>query len=98
MEHTADRKYSALLSNEGNLTSFQFGGQNIRFRTPDILQRYVAVKEWNHGYLVVLADYQGLGVQEEYIDILPVLENLCIDADSFLKPIKSVTIKAADHD
>ena len=30
----------ALLSNEGDMTSFRFGKMNIRFRTPKCLKRY----------------------------------------------------------
>ena len=29
---------------------------------------------------------------EEYIDLLPVLKNLYIDSESFLKPIKNVEL------
>lgn len=82
----------ALLSNKGNMTSFRFGDSNIRFRTPKRLKRYTEVKEWDHGYIVVLADYEGVGITEEYIDLLPILENLYINPDEFLKPIKSVKI------
>ena len=31
--------------------------------------------------------------QEDYIDLLPILENLYIDADEFLNPIKEVEIR-----
>lgn len=39
------------------------------------------------------ADYEGIGLTEEYIDLLPILENLYIDPQTFLKPIKSVKIE-----
>ena len=51
----------ALLSNDGDMTSFRYGNSNIRFRTPKCLKRYVEVKEWDNGYIVVMADYEGLG-------------------------------------
>ena len=51
----------ALLSNDGDMTSFRYGNSNIRFRTPKRLKRYVDVKEWDNGYIVVMADYEGLG-------------------------------------
>ena len=51
----------ALLSNNGDMTSFRYGNSNIRFRTPKRLKRYVDVKEWDNGYIVVMADYEGLG-------------------------------------
>ena len=83
----------ALLSNQGDMTSFRYGNSNnIRFRAPKRLKRYVDVKEWDNGYIVVMADYEGLGETEEYIDLLPILKNLYINPETFLKPIKSVKI------
>lgn len=51
----------ALLSNNGDMTSFRYGNSNIRFRAPKRLKRYVDVKEWDNGYIIVMADYEGLG-------------------------------------
>ena len=82
----------ALLSNDGDMTSFRYGNNNIRFRSPKCLKRYTEVKEGDKGYIVVMADYEGLGETEEYIDLLPILENLYINPETFLKPIKSVKI------
>ena len=82
----------ALLSNDGDMTSFRYGNSNIRFRTPKRLKRYTEVKEWDKGYIVVMADYEGWGETEEYIDLLPILKNLYINPETFLKPIKSVKI------
>ena len=82
----------ALLSNKGDMTSFTFGNYNIRFRTPSRLKRYTEVKEWDNGYIVVMADYDAIGITEEYIDLIPILENLHINPDTFLKPIKTVKI------
>ena len=82
----------ALLSNQGNMTSFRYSNNNIRFRSPKCLKRYTEVKEWDNGYIVVMADYEGLGETEEYIDLLPILKNLYINPATFLKPIKSVKI------
>ena len=92
MKGMSDTK-QAILSNKGDMTSFKFGNYNIRFRTPSCLQRYTEVKEWDNGYIVVTADYEGIGLTEEYIDLLPILENLYIDPQTFLKPIKSVKIE-----
>ena len=47
----------ALLSNNGDMTSFRYGNSNIRFRAPKRLKRYVDVKEWDNGYIVVMADH-----------------------------------------
>ena len=82
----------ALFSNNGDMTSFRYGNSNIRFRTPKRLKRYTEVKEWDKGYIVVMADYEGLGETEEYIDLLPILKNLYINPETFLKLIKSVKI------
>ena len=76
----------------GDMTSFRYGNNNIRFRSPKCLKRYTEVKEWDNGYIVVMADYEGLGETEEYIDLLPILKNLSINPETFLKPIKSVKI------
>lgn len=84
----------AVLSNQHDMTSFRYGGYHIRFRSPSILKEYTQVKEWDKGYLVVLADYEGMGITEEYIDLVPILKNLHIDPETFLKNIKTVRISA----
>ena len=57
------------------------------------LEHYSAVKKWENGYLVVMAKYRHNKTdEEEYIDLVPILENLYIDADNFLKQIKEVRI------
>ncbi len=83
----------ATLSNEKNYTVFQFNGHIIRFTAPYSLEYYTEVKEWDKGYLVVMAKYkQNKEPEEEYIDLVPILQNLYFDADKFLKPIKGVKI------
>lgn len=82
----------ALLSNQGAMTSFRYGRQNIRFRTSPKLERYTSIKEWDNGYIVVTAKYSGIGEIEDYIDLVPILQNLYIDPRKFLQPIKSVEI------
>ena len=83
----------AILSNKEEMTSFKFGNYNIRFRTPSRLKRYTDVKEWDNGYIVVMADYDGIGITEEYIDLVPILKNLYINPSVFLKPIQTVKIE-----
>ena len=83
----------AILSNKEDMTSFKFGNYNIRFRTPSRLKRYTGVKEWDNGYIVVMADYDGIGITEEYIDLVPILQNLYINPSVFLKPIQTVKIE-----
>ena len=84
----------ATLSNEKNYTVFQFGNHVIRFIAPYSLERYTAVKEWDNGYLVVMAKYKhNEKPEEEYIDLVPILQNLYFDVDKFLNPIKGVDVK-----
>lgn len=85
-------EHHAILSSKGAYTIFAAGKHVIRFRTSPQLERYTAVKEWDHGYLVVNAKYKNLPEEEEYIDLVPILENLYFDADKFLAPIKGVEI------
>ena len=85
----------AFLSNEGNMTSFSYGNRDIRFRTSSALERYTDVVEWDNGYLVVMAKYKGHPEEEEYIDLVPILKNLYIDAEAFLKPIQKVSLRYA---
>lgn len=85
--------HEAILSSAGNFAAFSFGGYHIRFRAPYSLERYVSVVRWDEGYLVVLAKYRhNAEPEEEYIDLKPILDDLYIDSDSFLKPIKSVRV------
>ena len=88
-------KNEAILSSDGMFTSFTYDGHNIRFKTSTKLERYTEVLEWDYGYLVVKAKYKGTGEEEEYIDLIPILQNLYFDVDTFLKPIKKVRIEYA---
>ena len=92
----AESNTQAILSNKHEMTSFEYGDYNIRFRSPNILKKYTEVKKWNNGYLVVMADYEGMGPTEEYIDLIPILQNLYITPDTFLKNIK--TVKIGDYE
>lgn len=86
----------AILSNEINYTIFKFSNHTIRFKAPYSLEYYSSVKEWNHGYLVVMAKYShNSKEEEEYIDLIPILERLYFDVDEFLKPIKEVRVEYA---
>ena len=83
----------AVLSCDGLYTTFSFDGHDIRFRTPQNLVRYVDVREWDKGYLVVTAEYDGCPKPvEEYIDLVPILRNLYFDVDEFLAPIEGVAV------
>lgn len=84
------------MSSGDGYTSFRYGGYNVRFKAPYSLERYVAVREWDNGYLVVLAKYKHSDKpEEEYIDLVPILDDLYIDKTEFLKPIKKVQVHYA---
>lgn len=83
---------TAVLSNDKRFTSFEYGGKRIRFTAPKCLEKYTKVLEWDNGYIVVLALYNGIET-EEYIDLIPILKNLCIEPNNFLKNIKEVTVR-----
>lgn len=87
----------ARLSNAEGYTSFTYNDNVIRFRTSPKLEKYIKILKWDKGYLEVIAQYQSLGEVEEYIDLIPILENLYIESDEFLKPIKEVTLDYDKH-
>ena len=85
--------HTATLSCSGGETTFSFGNHAIRFRTPEKLKHYAGVRVWDKGYLVVDAQYDGMPSSiEEYIDLVPILENLHFDPEKFLEPIEEVRI------
>ena len=84
----------AILSSDGRYTSFSYGGNTIRFLTSPRLLRYEKVLKWDNGYLEVIANYNGKE-EEEYIDLVPILENLLMDVPAFLSPIKKVEVSYA---
>ncbi|MDO4537219.1 MAG: hypothetical protein Q4B54_03575 [Coriobacteriales bacterium] len=88
--------HTATLSNEGRYTLFQFGDVLLRFIAPMPLERYVEVSKWDRGYLVVMAKYTLYDEPiEEYIDLVPVLENLYMNPDEFCAPIENVEVAYA---
>ena len=82
----------AILSSDNYYTIFKYESYIIRFKSPYSLERYTQIKEWDNGYLVVMAKYKHNEMEEEYIDLLPILEGLYFDPKEFLKPIKKVRI------
>lgn len=84
----------ATLSNDKSFTVFEHDGLTIRFKSPYSLEKYTAIKNWDNGYLVVMAKYSHNNKsEEEYIDLLPILEDLYIEPEPFLKSVKEVRIK-----
>ena len=83
----------ATLENDAGFSAFFFRNCVIRFKAPYSLERYTSVKEWDNGYLVVIAKYRhNSQPEEEYIDLLPILNGLYINGQEFLKPIKEIAI------
>jgi len=83
----------AYLSNDEEYTIFQYEERVIRFKCPYSLEHYSAISRWDNGYLVVMAKYLHNDCdEEEYIDLRTILEDLYIDAETFLKPIEEVKL------
>ena len=85
---------TAYLSNYDEYTTFSCGDYTIKFLTGKRLKRYLRIKEWEKeiGYLVVDCENKDASIEEDYIDLLPILKNLHMDSDSFLKDIKEVRL------
>ena len=61
----------AYLSNDKDMIQFRYGDKIIRFRGPYSLERFISIKEWDNGYIVVMAKYQhNAEPEEEYIDMI----------------------------
>ena len=56
----------AVLSNDNRFTSFTYNNRVIRFKTSSKLERYTKIIEWNKGYIVVMAVYNGVEVEESF--------------------------------
>ncbi len=85
---------TAILTSEKNYTRFSFGEKTLKFRSPASLRRYLRVNRWNAGYIAVETEYDDC-VEEEYIDLWPILRDLCIEPTAFLAPIKKVEVRYA---
>ena len=87
----------AILSSNGEYTTFSVGDKTISFLTSKNLERYTRVVRWDEGYMVVMCRMKNRPGEEreDYIDLIPILQNLYIDPDRFLKPIKEVQIRYA---
>jgi len=70
---------------------FSFGGKRIRFLGAKCLRRFTDVRKWHDGFIEVMADNGGR-IEEEYIDLVPILKNLYIDPEAYVKPIKKVEL------
>ena len=85
----------ALLSCRGRYTQFSFRDKVITFMHGKDLLKYLSVKEWDNGYLVVECQGKIKGEYEDYIDLAYILENLYIDPDENLGEVKGVLVENA---
>ena len=85
---------TATLSSEKNYTLFSYGKRSLKFRAPKSLKRYLHVNKWNAGYIEVETEYEDC-VEEEYIDLGPILRDLCIEQKALPAPIKKVEVSYA---
>ncbi len=87
---------TAILGNSADMTWFSYAGRVIRFRTSKHLQCYTKIVEWDNGYIVVMARYDNSPVEEEeYIDLIPILQNLYMEPEEFLCDIEGVCLNHA---
>ena len=61
------------------------------------IQKFIRVKEWDDGYIVVDEETKDHHQRESCIDLRPILDNLYMNGDDFLKPIKKVEVKQDDR-
>lgn len=85
----------AILTNSGRYTKFIFKGKTITFMHGKDLLKYLQVKEWKDGFLVVDCLGKAKGKYEDYIDMPYILENLYMDPVTYLSGMQGVTIQYA---
>lgn len=94
MLSTEKNNATAYLSNSGEYTFFSFGDMTITFLTGKRLEKYVKILKWDKGYLEVLCKNKGeSALEEDYIDLVPIMDNLYMETSAFLEPIKEVELK-----
>ena len=65
----------------------------ITFMHGKDLIKYLRVKEWDNGYLVVECLGKVKGKYEDYIDLSHILKNLYMDPEENLRDIQGVIIE-----
>ncbi len=84
----------ATLGFENGFSIFSFADHVIRFKAPYSLEKYTQVVNWDNGYLIVMAKYShNKDEEEEYIDLIPILDDLYFNAEDFIRPIEGVRIE-----
>ena len=81
------------LSSKGRYSTFAFDNMFITFMHGKDLIKYLRVKEWDNGYLVVECLGKVKGEYEDYIDLSHILKNLYMDPEESLRDIQGVIIE-----
>ncbi|MCR5502240.1 MAG: hypothetical protein K6F53_04485 [Lachnospiraceae bacterium] len=84
----------ATLRCDGKYTTFSYdNGKRIVFMHGKDLVRYLRVKVWDNGYIVVDCEGKAKGEYEDYIDLQHLMENLYMEPERQLRGIKGVRIE-----
>ena len=85
---------TAYLSNDGEYTYFYIGDRVVIFLTRKSLEQYKKIVEWDNGYLVVMCKNKNENeLEEDYIDLIPIFENLYMDPKKYLSGIERVELR-----
>lgn len=88
-----DKNKVAYLYNEGRYTKIRIRDRVITIIAPYSLERYISVKKWDYGYIEVMTKYSHSEEPiEEYIDLLPVLDELYMDPKKTLDGIDRLEV------
>lgn len=90
----SDKRYGKLTS-QGRYSKFTYDNMVITFMHGKDLIKYLAVKEWDNGYLVVDCLGKVKGEYEDYIDLSYIMENLYMDPQQSLQGVEGVVIDNA---
>ena len=85
---------TAYLSNDGEYTYFYIGDRVVTFLTRKSLEQYKKIVEWDNGYLVVMCKNKNENeLEEDYIDLISIFENLYMDPKKYLSGIERVELR-----
>lgn len=85
---------TAYLSNDGEYTYFYIGDRVVTFLTRKSLEQYKKIVEWDNGYLVVMCKNKNENeLEEDYIDLIPIFENLYMYPKKYLSGIERVELR-----
>ena len=83
-----------VVSNDGEYTYFYIGDRVVTFLTRKSLEQYKKIVEWDNGYLVVMCKNKNENeLEEDYIDLIPIFENLYMDPKKYLSGIERVELR-----